>query len=334
MLRLGIIGCGRVTTMFHLQAIKSAGNINLSALADNSQERLNEVKSASGVSRSFLDYHEMLTESDIEAVSVNTPPNLHETMVLEALSAGKHVLCEKPLAQTVKGCERILEKQKEIRLVVLPTHQYVFSPSLQKLEEKLNSGEIGDLQRINVSFENNLSMYGSKTNFRTKDPRGLVEDVMPHILSVTALFAGHAIETQDLSWWCKSYEVCDNLKVSLKTDKSVQLYCSLSWTRLIPQFKVILEGEKGRLSTDLMINPYAYTIEKNGAKNTIRERGIDWYLDLAQYKHPAFSELYKHFSRSAKGKEPQRISINDEIAILRTINDVASKLTPESKVKP
>jgi len=334
MLRLGIIGCGRVTTMFHLQAIKSAGNINLSVLADNSQERLNEVKSASGVSRSFLDYHDMLKESDIEAVSVNTPPNLHETMVLETLSAGKHVLCEKPLAQTVKGCERIMEKQKETNLVVLPTHQYVFSPSLRKLEEKLNSGEIGDLQRINVSFENNLSMYGSKTNFRTKDPRGLVEDVMPHILSVTALFAGHAVETQELSWWCKSYEVCDNLKVNLKTDRGVQLNCSLSWTRLIPQFKVIIEGENGRLSTDLMINPYAYTIEKNGAKNTFRERGIDWYLDLAQYKHPAFAELYKHFSRSVKGEEPQKISINDEIAMLRTIDDVASKLTLESKVKP
>ncbi len=334
MLRLGIIGCGRVTTMFHLQAIKSAGNINLCVLADNSQERLNEVKSASGVSRSFLDYHDMLKESDIEAVSVNTPPNLHETMVLETLSAGKHVLCEKPLAQTVKGCERIMEKQKETNLVVLPTHQYVFSPSLRKLEEKLNSGEIGDLQRINVSFENNLSMYGSKTNFRTKDPRGLVEDVMPHILSVTALFAGHAVETQELSWWCKSYEVCDNLKVNLKTDRGVQLNCSLSWTRLIPQFKVIIEGENGRLSTDLMINPYAYTIEKNGAKNTFRERGIDWYLDLAQYKHPAFAELYKHFSRSVKGEEPQKISINDEIAMLRTIDDVASKLTLESKVKP
>lgn len=320
--------------MFHLKAIKSAGNINLVALADNSQERLNEVKSASGVSRSFLDYHEMLTESDIEAVSVNTPPNLHEAMVLESLSAGKHVLCEKPLAQTIKGCERILEKQKKTRLVVLPTHQYVFSPSLRKLEEKLRAGEIGDLLRISVSFKNNLAMYGSKTNFRTKDPRGLVEDVMPHILSVTALFAGHAIETQELSWWCKSYEVCDNLKVNLVTDKGIQLSCSMSWTRIVPQFKVVLEGTKGRLSTDLMINPYAYTIEKNGSKNTVRERGIDWYIDLAQYKHPAFAELYKHFSRSAKGEEPQRISINDEIAMLHTIDDVASKLTSETKVKP
>jgi len=332
MLRLGIIGCGRVTTMFHLKAIKAAGNIRIIALADNSSRRLQEVKNASGVMQGYLDYKDLLKNSELEAVAINTPPNLHETMVLEALSMNKHVLCEKPLAQTINGCRKIEEKQSETGLVVLPTHQYVFSPSLRKMEDKFNAGDIGKLEQIRVSFENNLALYGSKTDFRLKKHNGLVEDVMPHILSVSFLFSGNVMKTEDVKWWCKSYDICDNMKVKLNAEKNIPIECSLSWTRLIPQFKVMLIGSEGKLSTDLMINPYSYTLEKGEIKKTEKERGIDWYLDLAQYKHPAFAELYRHFSRAVEGLEKQKITLEDEIAITRIMDEVTSMLTKEARI--
>src|SRR5512136_1077205 len=106
MLRLGIIGCGRVTTMFHLKAIEGSGVVELVSISDKGNKQLAEVRDITGVTHTCEDYHDLLAKPDIEAVAINAPPRFHEEMTLEAIKAGKHVLCEKPLAQTVEGCER------------------------------------------------------------------------------------------------------------------------------------------------------------------------------------------------------------------------------------
>ncbi|OGD55206.1 hypothetical protein A3K78_02450 [Candidatus Bathyarchaeota archaeon RBG_13_52_12] len=324
MLRLGIIGCGRVTTMFHLNAVKASGVVDLVSISDKSSEQLAEVKGTTGVGHACSDYRELLSRPDVEAVSINTPPRFHEEMTLEAIKAGKHVLCEKPLAQTVEGCIKIREAKKD--LVVLPAHNYVYTPAIYSMEEKIKQRAIGEVRRVKLNFENNLGMYGSKTDFRTKDPRGIVEDVMPHILSVAGIIAGKPERVAAVSGLCKKYEVCDNLHATVETERGVTLDCTASWTRTIPTFAVAIEGEKGILKSDFAINPYSYTIETEGSKTKISERGPGWYLDLVQFKHPSFPEQYRHFDNLIhRGGEP-RITIDDEIAMLKIIQEIGDRL--------
>lgn len=324
MLRLGIIGCGRVTTMFHLNAVKASGVVDLVSISDKSSEQLAEVKGTTGVGHACSDYRELLSRPDVEAVSINTPPRFHEEMTLEAIKAGKHVLCEKPLAQTVEGCIKIREAKKD--LVVLPAHNYVYTPAIYSMEEKIKQRAIGEVRRVKLNFENNLGMYGSKTDFRTKDPRGIVEDVMPHILSVAGIIAGKSERVAAVSGLCKKYEVCDNLHATVETERGVTLDCTASWTRTIPTFAVAIEGEKGILKSDFAINPYSYTIETEGSKTKISERGPGWYLDLVQFKHPSFPEQYRHFDNLIhRGGEP-RITIDDEIAMLKIIQEIGDRL--------
>ncbi|MCX6656758.1 MAG: Gfo/Idh/MocA family oxidoreductase [Candidatus Bathyarchaeota archaeon] len=324
MLRLGIIGCGRVTTMFHLNAIKASGVVDLVSISDKSGEQLAEVKGATRVDHAYGDYHELLARSEVEAVSINTPPRFHEEMTLEAIKAGKHVLCEKPLTQTVEGCIKIREAKKD--LVVLPAHNYVYTPAIYRMEEKIRQRAIGEVRRVKLNFENNLGMYGSKTDFRTRDPRGIIEDVMPHILSVAGIIAGKPERVVEVSGICKKYEVCDNLHVTVETERGVALDCTASWTRTIPTFAVVVEGEKGRLKSDFAINPYSYTLEAEGNKTKTSERGPGWYLDLLQFKHPSFSEQYRHFDSLIHGGGEPRITIDDEIAMLKVIQEIGDKL--------
>jgi predicted dehydrogenase len=327
MLRLGIIGCGRVTTMFHLKAIEASGVIDLVSISDKGEKQLAEVKGATGVGHACDDYHELLVRDDVEAVAINTPPRFHEEMTLEALRAGKHVLCEKPLARTVEGCERISIAKNG--LIVLPAHNYVYTPALYRMEEIIAAGTIGDVRSVKLNFENNLGFYGSKTDFRTKDPRGIVEDVMPHILSVAGIIAGRAKSVIDVSGTCKKYKVCDNLHADLETQRGVKLDCTASWTRMIPTFAVSIEGEKGHITSDFAINPYSYTVETGGKKTKTSERGIDWYIDLALFKHPSFPEQYKHLDKLVQeGGEP-RISIEDEIAMLSVMKEMSETIAPE-----
>jgi predicted dehydrogenase len=136
--------------MFHLRAIEASGVVELVSISDKVDKNLAEVKEATGVEHACSDYHELLARPEVEAVAINTPPKFHEEMTMEALNAGKHVLCEKPLAQTVEGCERI--KQTKGNLVVLPAHNYVYTPALYRMEEKVKQGAIGAVKGVKLNF--------------------------------------------------------------------------------------------------------------------------------------------------------------------------------------
>ncbi len=326
MLRLGIVGCGRVTTMFHVNAIQSLDDFKITAVSDTSDSRMAEVQTQCNAKKTYKDYKELLKDQEVEAVAINTPPMYHEEMVLEALASGKHVICEKPLSKTVDGCIRIKEAQEDFGLIVLPAHNYVFSPSMLQMESMVKAGEIGKLKHVEVYFENNLKLYRSRTNFRTINDTGVVEDVLPHIVSVATPFTGKAIEIKDMTWRCKEYKVCDNLEATLITDRGLEIESSMSWTKLIPQFLVNVFGEEGSLRTDLMISPYTVTIIKNGKKRIIKNRGLDWYLDLIRFRHPSFQNQYRHFEMIIKRLEEPRITVDDEVAFLRLMEKVSKRM--------
>jgi predicted dehydrogenase len=333
MLRLGIIGCGRVTTMFHLNAIEEVEGVTVTAVSDVSEKRIRDVQGRCASAKAYTSYADLLGDPDVDAVAINTPPRFPEKMVLESLSHGKHVLCEKPLAQTVEGCSRIGEAQRRTGLQVLPAHNYAFTPSVLRIVELVKGGTVGQVQKVHVYFENNLRIYRSQTDFRTHQENGLVEDVFPHVLSVSTPLAGRVRDVRDLSWWCRQYEVCDNIKATLEAEGGAEIECSLSWTRLVPRFKVEVEGTQGRLETDLMIGPYSVTVEKDGRRETIKERGMDWYLDLVRFKHPSFQGQYRHFAELVAGAEEPLITVGDEAAMLGIMERVSGLLkeTPRSR---
>ena len=326
MLRLGIIGCGRVTSMFHMKAIEQITEIKVTALSDVIEDRMMDLRDNCGAPETYLDYRELLEDPEVEAVAVNTPPKFHQAIVLDALNAGKHVLCEKPLAESLEGCNKLKQTQLDTNLKVLPAHNYVFTPSLTEMIKLVHSGAIGEINRVDVSFENLLKSYRSRTDFRENSEHGVLEDVLPHILSVAYPFVGHIKEIGPVHWWCKEYNVCDNLDTDLIPEKGVPINASMSWTKLRPRFSVHIAGEKGELYTDLMLGPHKLEITIDGNTNTWKEKGMKWYLDLVQFKHPSFKNQYQHFYQLIKEGEPPKITIDDEINILQTAKLISDKM--------
>jgi len=327
MLRLGIVGCGRVTTMFHLTAIKEVEEATVIAVADRNQYRMRSVRKKSGAERGYIDYRELLSDPEVDAVVINTPPRFHEEMVMGSLEAGKHVMCEKPLSRRVEGCLHIKQVQESTGLMVLPAHNYAFTPSLERTQELILSGEVGNAESISLRFENNLKSYRSKTDFRHKTEFGIVEDVLPHILSVAHGLAGTAEKLIDVKERRKSYDVVDNMNIVLSTDRGVELDCFMSWTKLIPSFKVEASCASGRVETDLMRSPYSVTVESRGVTRKMDEKkGLKLYLDLLRFKHPSFQNQYRHLCRLVDGSEEPRITIDDEVDIIRMTEEVEKHL--------
>ena len=185
---------------------------------------------------------------------------------------------------------------------------------------------IGEITSINVAFENLLKSYRSQTDFREHTGNGVVEDVLPHILSVVCPFTGHIRDVKSLKWWCKDYEVCDNMETEMETERGVEVNAKLSWTKLRPRFSVAVNGENGRLYTDLMINPYKLEATVDGKTTSMKEKGIKWYLDLVQFKHPSFENQYRHFYELVKEHASPVITIDDEINILETIEKISGQM--------
>jgi predicted dehydrogenase len=311
--------------MFHLRAIQQLPDVTVHAVSDVNEERMRDTQRKSGATQAYSNCDLLFKDPQVDAVAINTPPRFHEALTLSALEHGKHVLCEKPLAEKIEACRRIESAKTNAGLEVLPAHNYAFSPSLALMEEYTSTHDIGAPVSVDVVFENNLKLYRSQTAFRQNNSNGVLEDVLPHILSVIYPMTGHISEVVSVNWWCKSYDVCDNMTTRLQSEK-IPVTASLSWTKLRQRFSVSTEFENGRLSTDLMMNPYKMEAEIDGRKETIKEKGVSWYLDLISFKHPSFKEQYSHFHSLIENGGKPRLTIDDEINILETINRIKEKM--------
>ena len=326
MLNVGIIGCGRVTTMFHLNAIVELDEVNVVAVADPNQKNMEEVKKKSGASDGYLDYHELLENPRVEAVAINTPPRFHEEMIIESLNAGKYVLCEKPVAKTAESFNRIMKIMDATGLQVIPVHNYSMTPCLLSAHEVIENGEIGAIKQVALSFDNNLWSYRSKTEFRVEDQFGIIDDIVPHVLSVVYTLANPGLMLIEVEAWRKRYPVLDNLRIVLRDDLDVIYDCNMNWTSMVPRFDMGIQGETGTIEMDLMKKPYKVNINSNGYSRVIDKKGISKYLEIAQFKHPAFRKQYQHFAKVVEGVEKPDFSLEDELKITNIMNQIIDKI--------
>ena len=101
--KVGIVGCGRVATMIHLPLLKRIKEVEVTAAVDIDENRLYEAVEKFHIDEGYVDHRRMLERAGIDAVLVCTPPETHFQIVMDSIKHGKHILCEKPIATTIKG---------------------------------------------------------------------------------------------------------------------------------------------------------------------------------------------------------------------------------------
>lgn len=146
-LKIGIIGCGGIANGKHLPAIKRNGNFEIVAFCDSKKERAEEakVKYGSVDARIYSDYKELLKEKDLTAVYVLTPNKSHAAISIAAMKAGKHVMCEKPMAKTYEDAKRMLDTAEETEKVLTIGYQNRYRAEAQYLKRACENGDLGDI---------------------------------------------------------------------------------------------------------------------------------------------------------------------------------------------
>ena len=143
---LGLIGAGGWGAM-HARTYATMECARLYGVADPDLARATDLAKPYGA-QAYADFHALLKDDRIEAVSIVTPDFAHEEPIIAAARAGKHILAEKPLATTVEGCERILEAVDKAGVKLMVDFHARWSPPLYKAYTAIRDGELGAIQHV------------------------------------------------------------------------------------------------------------------------------------------------------------------------------------------
>ncbi len=150
--RIGVVGAGAISQVAHLPVLAKMRGVSLVALCDNDGAKARALADRFGVRDVFTDIEDLLEFDELDAVVVATPNHLHEPHVLSALAAGVHVLCERPLAMSAKGVDRILAAATRAKRMVHVANNHRFRSDVQALDSFLRGGELGRLQGVRAGW--------------------------------------------------------------------------------------------------------------------------------------------------------------------------------------
>ena len=148
---VGIIGCGGIGQNKHMPSLSKIENVRLVAFCDIVPERAQMCKEKFGTPDAavYTDYRELLKDETIEVVHVLTPNREHAEISVAALKAGKHVMCEKPMAKTAEGAKQMCEAAKASGKKLAIGYQHRMKPQAITAKEYIDSGALGEIYYAN-----------------------------------------------------------------------------------------------------------------------------------------------------------------------------------------
>ena len=194
--RAGVIGTGFIGPV-HLEALRRLG-IEVVALAGSSTERAAEKARTLGIERAYGSAEELLADRDVQVVHITSPNHLHFPHAREALEAGKHVVCEKPLAMNPQESAELVRLAAGKQLVNAVNFNIRYYPINQHARALVQSGELGEVYIIQGSYLQDWLLLPTDWNWRLVPGQGgemrAVSDIGSHWIDLTSYITGLQVE--------------------------------------------------------------------------------------------------------------------------------------------
>ena len=249
-LKIGIIGCGGIATLKHFPAMaKAKDRIELVACCDLIEARAAEAAAKFGDkgAKTYVDYRKMLDDKLIDVVYVLTPNVSHCQLTVDSLHAGKHVLCEKPMAATSADAKKMLDAVKSTGKKLTIGYQNRFRKDVQILKRACEAGELGDIYyaQAHAMRRKGVPTWGVFPD-KSKQGGGPLIDIGTHALDITLWAMGNYKPKQVSgsvfqkmkdncegnlfgAWNPKNYEVEDSAFGFIKMEDGATIMLGASW---------------------------------------------------------------------------------------------------------
>jgi predicted dehydrogenase len=203
-----VIGSGFIGTV-HIEALRRIG-VNVVGLLGSTPDRANESARRLGVARAYASLDELLADDRVEIVHVTSPNHLHHPQVQRILAAGRHVICEKPLAMTSAESSELVTLAADSGKVAAVNFNIRFYPLNQHLRGAIADNQLGDVRLISGHYFQDWLLLDTDWNWRLESDQGgalrAVGDIGSHWLDLTSFVTG-----------CRVTEVMADLTTFMKT---------------------------------------------------------------------------------------------------------------------
>jgi predicted dehydrogenase len=189
MLRWGVLGAARIARSRVIPSIQQSERNRVVAITSRTRQHAEDAARAVNIEHVFDDYQALLQSDEIDAVYVPLPNSEHHRWVIAAANAGKHVLCEKPLALNAAQAEEMVEAARRNNVLLAEAFMYRHHPLIRTLLDLLRDNAIGELRLVRSTFSYNLKRPGDIRS----DPNlggGALLDIGCYCVSLTRLVAG------------------------------------------------------------------------------------------------------------------------------------------------
>ncbi|MGR3498033.1 MAG: Gfo/Idh/MocA family protein [Limimaricola soesokkakensis] len=280
-IRWGVLGASKFALGAMARAIHSAEGSEFAALATSSEEKAAPFRAFQPRLRVHLDYQALLDDPEIDAIYIPLPNAMHVEWTLKALDAGKHVLCEKPLAMKADEFDAVIAKRDATGLMAAEAYMIVHHPQWIRARELVRGGAIGRLRHVEAAFSFNNAAQTDNIRNRPETGGGGLPDIGVYAFGSVRFVTGE--EPQEIRHANIRYENGVDVYAQVAARFASFDYSGMVSMRLHPRQEVTFHGEEGVLKMLCPFNANTFgqaemTLETEGMR-VMHERwpGIDHY---------------------------------------------------------
>lgn len=249
--RVGIIGAGAAARL-HLRALRRTEGVRVVGIRDLHAQRAAELAVEFGLPPEAADPGGFYQRAP-QSVHIVTTPESHEELAIEALRHGAHVLVEKPPALTIAGCERLLTEATARGLSIGVNENTARDPLIRRARAMIDTGRLGRVLHIDGYYSFGLREGENPAPWMTPLPGGMLEDLLPHLLTTARGLAGRRLVAEH--WRLAEAggfpgQLHDELRLLLSGD-DLTANLTLSLSAQPKAFALVVRGTRATLAADL-----------------------------------------------------------------------------------
>jgi D-xylose 1-dehydrogenase (NADP+, D-xylono-1,5-lactone-forming) len=308
--RWGVLSTSNIGRRAVLPAIQRSSNGELVAVASRDAEKARAFAGELNIPRAYASYEQLLADPEIEAVYIPLPNSLHHEWTIKAAQAGKHILCEKPLALDAAECAEMEAAARDNGVLLMEAFMYRFHPQTKRVIELLRQGAIGQPRLLHAAFTFRLT-NPANIRFQADLGGGALMDVGCYCVNVSrTLFDAEPIEAQAFASWSAG-GVDEQMLGSLRFAGGgyAQFDCALTLARR-ESYQVV--GTEGVIEAPVALLPgqgdTIIRIRDGAGERSETIAGVDEYQLMAE-----------HFADCVRGRATLRHSPAEAAANMRAI---------------
>jgi predicted dehydrogenase len=337
-LNIGVIGAGSISAL-HLQSYQNNERVNLYAVCDLNDERAKTKAKTYGATKVYTDYHELLADPLLEAVSICTWNNSHAEIAIAALDAGKNVLVEKPLCKTVEEALKVQEAVKRSGKLLQVGFVRRYATNTKLIKQFIDDGDIGEIYYAKASCLRRLGNPGGWFADKERSGGGPLIDLGVHVIDLcwylmgkpkvisvcgnTYSKLGNRSNINNLSFYQASdydpnYNTVEDLAnaiIRFENGASIMVDVSFTLHAKEDEISVKLYGDKGGVE----IEPELFLVtEKHNTILNATPQVDNLKFDFVQ----GFQNEINHFVSSCFGEKETLSPVEDGVEIMKILNAV------------